>query len=134
MTRTERATSPRALLKDRSEAKNGMDASIRKGGAGAHNWGSLDDEARLEDEADLDEEQAFQEDNSRPADTGATKRPDVERKNSITDEDREKALNVRKNALKGNNVDLSAIARTSMAVSSSPPKEAPIATGTSSPQ
>ncbi|KAA1474551.1 hypothetical protein DENSPDRAFT_841153 [Dentipellis sp. KUC8613] len=64
MTRTERATSPRALLKDRSEAKNGMDASIRKGGAGAHNWGSLDDEARLEDEADLDEEQAFEDDNS----------------------------------------------------------------------
>ncbi len=58
---------------------------------------------------------------------------------------------MRKNALKGNStsfrvaasfsaltchplpvdVDLSAIARTSMAVSSSPPKEAPIATGTS---
>ena len=55
MTRTERAVFPRALMKDRSEARNGLDSSLRKGGAGAHNWGSLEDEARHEDEALQDE-------------------------------------------------------------------------------
>jgi len=61
MTRTERAVSPRALMKDRSEARNGLDSGLRKGGAGAHNWGSLDDEARYEFEALRDEEADFEE-------------------------------------------------------------------------
>ena len=56
MTRTERAVSPRALLKDRSEARNGLDTGLRKGGAGAHNWGALNDEARFEREGADDEE------------------------------------------------------------------------------
>lgn len=60
MTRTERATSPRALLKDRSEARNGYDNSLRKGGAGAHNWGSLDDEGRFEREGQEDEVDDFE--------------------------------------------------------------------------
>ena len=56
MTRTERATSPRALRRDRSENKDGVDTSMRKGGAGAHNWGSLDEEARAEREGLADEQ------------------------------------------------------------------------------
>ena len=48
MTRTERAAYPRALVRDRSQSKSGLDNSIRKGGSGRHNWGSLDDERQLE--------------------------------------------------------------------------------------
>lgn len=48
MTRTARAVFPRAVNKDRSESKTGLDRSIRKGGAGQHNWGSLSDERELE--------------------------------------------------------------------------------------
>ena len=55
MTRTEHATSPRALQHDHSENKGGVDTSIRKGGAGAHNWGSIDEEARCEQEGLADE-------------------------------------------------------------------------------
>ncbi len=51
MTRTERATSPRAIIKDRSESKSGMNKHTPKGGAGTHNWGSLMNERDLEDAA-----------------------------------------------------------------------------------
>lgn len=57
MTRTARATSPRAMLKDRSESKTGIDKHTPKGGAGPHNWGSLKDERDIEEEAEYDEEQ-----------------------------------------------------------------------------
>ena len=57
MTRTERAAYPRAVERDRSESKSGVDNSVRKGGAGAHNWGSLDDELRFEQEGTYDEQQ-----------------------------------------------------------------------------
>ena len=46
----------------RSESKSGLDKSDRKGGAGAHNWGSYADEqdhefrAAFEDYEDVDEE------------------------------------------------------------------------------
>ena len=56
MTRTERSISPRALRRDRSENKEGVDTGMRKGGAGAHNWGSIDEEARAEREG-LEDEQ-----------------------------------------------------------------------------
>lgn len=56
MTRTERAAYPRALNRDRSESRTGLDPSIRKGGAGNHNWGSLADEGRLEAGAYDDED------------------------------------------------------------------------------
>lgn len=56
MTRTERATSPRAIIKDRSESKTGIDKRTPKGGAGTHNWGSLMDERNLEDAAAYDQE------------------------------------------------------------------------------
>jgi hypothetical protein len=55
MTRTERSHSLRALIKDRSEARNGMDTSLPKGGAGAHNWGSLESEFLYETDAIADE-------------------------------------------------------------------------------
>jgi hypothetical protein len=58
MTRTERAAFPRALQKDRHDTRTGLNSDpkhIQKGGAGAHGWGSLDDEARLEAEAYEDE-------------------------------------------------------------------------------
>jgi hypothetical protein len=53
MTRTARASSPQALLKDRSLARNGRDKSLKKGGV--HGWGSINDEAYLERDA-LDDE------------------------------------------------------------------------------
>lgn len=56
MTRTERATFPRAVLKDRSESKSGLNKSLRKNGGGPHNWGSLADEGDLEYAAMEDEE------------------------------------------------------------------------------
>jgi hypothetical protein len=55
MTRTARAAYPRAVNKDRSASRNGLDPSIRKGGAGHHNWGSLADEYSLEEAAIGDE-------------------------------------------------------------------------------
>lgn len=65
MTRTARAAYPRAVIKDRSENKTGIEGNRRsmpKDGAGGHNWGSLADErqnelAALED-ASFDEEEA----------------------------------------------------------------------------
>ncbi|KAJ1301346.1 hypothetical protein OPQ81_003745 [Rhizoctonia solani] len=43
MTRTERAAFPRAVNKDRSVARNGMNRSMVKGGA-AGGWGTIQDE------------------------------------------------------------------------------------------
>ena len=40
----------------RSESKSGYDKSLRKGGAGAHNWGSIRDELELERDALEDED------------------------------------------------------------------------------
>jgi hypothetical protein len=56
MTRTSRSAFPRAVLRDRSESKSGLDKSIRKNGGGGHNWGSLADEQTLEFAAMDDEE------------------------------------------------------------------------------
>jgi hypothetical protein len=106
-----------------------MDMSVPKGGAGAHNWGSLDSESRYEDEA-FDDEAADFEDQAK--ETGspnpASKKPAaVRRMSSVTDEDRENAIKVRQNALKSNGtIDLAAIARSSVAVSGSPPKDGAI--------
>jgi hypothetical protein len=61
MTRTERAGFPRALKRDRSESKSGLDKSIRKNGGGQHNWGSINDEAFLEAAALKDEENELEE-------------------------------------------------------------------------
>lgn len=69
MTRTERSHSLRALLKDRSEARNGMDSSLPKGGAGAYNWGSIESEYDYENAAIADgaaEDQAEEAGGRRP--------------------------------------------------------------------
>ncbi|KAH9993324.1 hypothetical protein BJV74DRAFT_962225 [Russula compacta] len=139
MTRTERSHSLRALLKDRSEARNGMDSSVPKGGAGAYNWGSIDSEfdyenAAIADGAEEDQAQEPGAPNPQPQKAVA-----VRRTSSVTDEDRENAIKIRKNALNGGafplwwktkcvmmtpfqDIDLAAIARSSVAVSCSPPK------------
>jgi len=139
MTRTERAAYPRALNRDRSESRNGLDASLRKGGAGSHNWGSIADEQRLEDDALGDEPvepSAELVEGTRVLAVGlepsnTSPKPPMERKssdssatsNQPTDEEREKARQLRKNAFKkSDQLDLSAIARTSAAVSGSPPR------------
>ncbi|KAF8273652.1 hypothetical protein EI94DRAFT_1676273 [Lactarius quietus] len=126
MTRTERSQSLRALAKDRSGSRNGMDMSVPKGGAGAHNWGSLGAEflhetTALDDEAAEFEDQAKETGSPKPT----PKKPAaVRRTSSVTDEDRENALKVRQNALKSKGtIDLAAIARSSAAVSGSPPKD-----------
>jgi hypothetical protein len=119
MTRTERATSPRAMMKDRSEPRNGMGRDMAKGGAGPHNWGSLINERELEDTAREDEERELEEEGSEyehsqpmdacsmccpvstaPLETETT--PAAPRKTSVsmTDEEKAQAAKVRKNALK----------------------------------
>ncbi|THG96514.1 hypothetical protein EW026_g5331 [Hermanssonia centrifuga] len=128
MTRTERATSPHAIIKDRSQSRTGIDRHTPKGGAGPHNWGSLLQERDLEEGALYDEEREFE------ASAGAneTAVPTREHRSSsvsVTEEDRERALQFRKNALKSGDVDLSAIARTSAAVSVSPPDAVSVVRG-----
>ncbi|KAF8324017.1 hypothetical protein DL93DRAFT_2162110 [Clavulina sp. PMI_390] len=54
MTRTARATYPRAATRDRSQSKSGLDAAMKKGGAGQHAWGSLGDEYVHERDGELD--------------------------------------------------------------------------------
>lgn len=61
MTRTERASFPRAIIKDRAESKTGMDKRTPKQGAGTHNWGSLIDERELEEGAEYDEVRELEE-------------------------------------------------------------------------
>ncbi|KAF8480091.1 hypothetical protein DFH94DRAFT_740247, partial [Russula ochroleuca] len=120
MTRTERSHSLRALAKDRSEARNGMDTSVPKGGAGAHNWGSLNAEFAIESEAMLDENAEFEDQAAGASELQPNKPTAVRRTSSVTDEDRENAIKVRKNAFKSNGgIDLVEIARSSVAVSGS---------------
>jgi len=54
MTRTARATYPRAVTRDRSVSKSGLDAAMKKGGSGQHSWGSLDHEYEYERGGELD--------------------------------------------------------------------------------
>ncbi|KAF8065019.1 hypothetical protein FPV67DRAFT_1450852 [Lyophyllum atratum] len=129
MTRTARATYPRALNKDRSESKTGHDKSIRKGGAGPYSWGSLDSEvdhemAALDDERinlDLEVQEIAAEhisDHPKPLES---RQPAMRRLSDVmSNEELETARKFRKNALKRPAVDLSAIARTSSGASTSP--------------
>ncbi|KAI5117414.1 hypothetical protein M0805_005474 [Coniferiporia weirii] len=127
MTRTERATSPRAILKDRSESKSGYDKSLRKGGAGPHNWGSMRDELELEREALEDAHLDNEDVSSAPIAANAAVRPQVDGppsdvpRSPVSEDDIEKAREFRARGLKGD-IDLAAIARTSAGASSSPPK------------
>ena len=63
MTRTARAAYPRAVNKDRSESRSGLDTSMRKSGAGHHNWGSIADEQQLEAAALEDEGVSYDDNN-----------------------------------------------------------------------
>jgi hypothetical protein len=130
MTRTARAAYPRAVIKDRSESRTGLDPSIRKSGAGHHNWGSLADELSLEKAADQDEDEEMGEETPVSAslvnsNTGSSTRckhafhslfsalvysfilaaaspqTQTENTNVLTEEELEKARNFRKNAFKG---------------------------------
>ncbi|KAF8957537.1 hypothetical protein BDZ97DRAFT_1924552 [Flammula alnicola] len=136
MTRTARAAYPRAIIKDRSESRSGLDSSMRKSGAGQHNWGSIADERQLENAAledvSLDEEEsgephAATEDLA--ASSSSTRSVSPSHKSEISSspsaglsqEELEKARQFRKNAFKKTaEIDLSAIARTSAAVGSPP--------------
>ncbi|KAK0205309.1 hypothetical protein DFS33DRAFT_757205 [Desarmillaria ectypa] len=130
MTRTARATFPKAVLKDRSESKSGFDKSLRKNGGGQHNWGRLADERELEyaamDDEALELQEEFEEAAEDTASVSAASDSSNETKAvparafSISEKEIETAKQFRKKALKGE-VDLAAIARTSSAVSSSPP-------------
>ncbi|KAF8597573.1 hypothetical protein BDV93DRAFT_369268 [Ceratobasidium sp. AG-I] len=127
MTRTERAVHPRALAKDRSESRTGYDKSVKKGGAGG--WGSLDDDitAGQEDFIEHQEEARDEVSDRMTSSSGASdarKSPDMPRRASITltDEERQNAKDVRAGAFKNGELDLAAIARTSSAVSASPPQ------------
>ncbi|KAG6899721.1 hypothetical protein C0993_007528 [Termitomyces sp. T159_Od127] len=126
MTRTARSSFPRAINRDRSESKSGLDKSIRKNGAGAHSWGSIADEREHElaamDDEEYDMEQESMSDNlSSSSESLEEKKPVFQRSNSaMTNDELENAKQFRKIALKTNNLDLSAIARTSSAVSTSP--------------
>jgi len=112
MTRTERSLSPRAIIKDRSESKSGMDKALRKGGAGGHNWGSVNEEYLLEAEA-LDDERQEPVAKKEPAE-----KPELVRRSSVaSEEDVTAAREIRKRALK-DGIDLASIARSSAAVSS----------------
>jgi len=145
MTRTARAAFPRALLKDRSESKSGHrdDKHVRKDGAGAHGWGSFADEKALEDAALLDEQQElYEEYTSGSSDLGeVVKTPGVlvrtTSSSSTSGEELESAKEFRKNALKGEGIDLASIARTSAAVSTSPTSpssiRAPVSNGANMP-
>ncbi|KAF5384361.1 hypothetical protein D9615_003150 [Tricholomella constricta] len=126
MTRTARASFPRAVIRDRSESKSGFDKSVRKNGAGAHSWGSLADDKLLDfaamDEQEFEyEEEVDSSSNSSHSEPLEEKKPGLQRTNSVvTNDELETARNFRKNVLKTANLDLSAIARTSYAVAASP--------------
>ncbi|KAF8625071.1 hypothetical protein AX15_005553 [Amanita polypyramis BW_CC] len=137
MTRTERASYPRAIMRDRSLSRSGLGPQIRKGGAGRHNWGDLEYQALGDEERELEElpeeekldEETQSESKMRQKDT---EKPGLNRTgSSMSEEELQQAMNIRKNALK-KDIDLATIARTSSAVSSSPPSNDPSAVTTPS--
>lgn len=93
----------------RSESKSGHDKSLRKGGAGPHNWGSVRDELDLEreglEDAELDEGEL----GNVPGDVNAAVRPAVDgppegadvTQQTMGGDDLEKAREFRAKGLKG---------------------------------
>ncbi|KIM25707.1 hypothetical protein M408DRAFT_331057 [Serendipita vermifera MAFF 305830] len=141
MTRTARSTHPRAMLKDRSESRNGLDKTVKKGGAGAHSWGDVMEE--LEDNWDdvgeesqdnlkpetqpeitaTDQKERLQPDtDNAPSDPVAlpqrrsTRRRAASVSVSYTEEELETAKQFRTHVFGSGVVDLASIARTSAAV------------------
>ncbi|KZT50369.1 hypothetical protein CALCODRAFT_192839 [Calocera cornea HHB12733] len=105
MTRTQRSTDPHALIKDRSEAKNGLDKSIKKQGGGPHSWGSLKDEDAIR-----------KQDPFVPTPISPVQLSAEEQKAKVD------AINIRTGMKNGGPLDLNAIAQSSYAVSGSPPR------------
>jgi hypothetical protein len=139
MTRTERNTSPAAIMRDR-HSRTGLNKSEfeRKGGAGAHNWGSINDEERAEHDGRLDAqlETAMFDDGEAPADSDKVddlpeREPVVapqRRMSQVSDQERADALRYREGGLKQNGVDLANIARTSHGIAQSPPANSVLGT------
>ncbi|KAJ7450815.1 hypothetical protein FB451DRAFT_1285216 [Mycena latifolia] len=131
MTRTSRSASLRSVLKDRSESKTGLNNALRKNGGGAHNWGSLEHERDLEfagiddGQQELDEQlDDDSENDSHSAHSDEVTAPYKKPSSPVLERSEEElatARKIRMNAFKGEGIDLAAIARTSAAVSSSPP-------------
>ncbi|KAJ8488581.1 hypothetical protein ONZ51_g3463 [Trametes cubensis] len=109
MTRTARASYPSAINKDRSEAKNGMDKHIPKGGAGPHNWGPSRGRVRARERRARGRAGRVRGDHS-----------------SLTPEEVQQGIEFRKKALKSPDVDLASIARTAPAISASPTQSTPV--------
>lgn len=95
----------------RSESKSGYDKSLRKGGAGPHNWGAMRDEMELEREALEDAEFDSGELENLPSGVNAAVRPAVDgpsensskaSTSSISEDEIEKAREFRAKGLKGN--------------------------------
>ncbi|KAJ7672390.1 hypothetical protein DFH06DRAFT_1293173 [Mycena polygramma] len=141
MTRTARSASLRSILKDRSESKTGLNNNLRKNGGGAHNWGSLENERDLEfagiddgqheleeELGDDDDSHSSHSDELAPSKKAGPTSPVLE----LSEEDIATARKLRTHAFKGEGVDLSAIARTSAAVSGSPPKATVLVSDTAS--
>ncbi|TBU57912.1 hypothetical protein BD310DRAFT_928247 [Dichomitus squalens] len=129
MTRTERASYPDAVNKDRSQAKNGMDKRIPKKGAGPHNWGRIEDELEIEQAALQDEEAEFEEATSAVSVNNDAERPAPQRRgSSLSPEEVQQGIEFRKKALKSPNTDLGSIARTAPALSTSPKYDVPVVT------
>ncbi|KAJ8082123.1 hypothetical protein PM082_007970 [Marasmius tenuissimus] len=121
MTRTERSAFPRAVNRDRSLSKSGLERSLRKDGGGAHNWGRLEDELDHEYGA-LDDDIREDEEASSSSSDAADKPVIVSPSSSMTEQEVEAAKQFRKHAFKKGEIDLASIARTSNAASTSPPK------------
>lgn len=115
MTRTERSLSPRAMIKDRSESKTGMDKAFRKGGAGSHNWGNINEYLLETEVLDDDEGQDLAANKGAysatlamrpsidqpPTPEESVDKPELATRTSIpSEEDLNAALEVRKRALK----------------------------------
>ncbi|KAJ7118417.1 hypothetical protein C8R43DRAFT_1153411 [Mycena crocata] len=122
MTRTSRSASLRSVLKDRSESKTGLNNALRKNGGGAHNWGSLENERDLEFAGIDDGQQELDELEDNDDDSASAHSDERTSLLSRSEEEIATARKFRMNAFKGEGVDLAAIARTSAAVSGSPPK------------
>ena len=128
MTRTARSAFPRAVEKDRHDNRTGLSTNMRKDGGGAHNWGNpLQDEQLMEDEAYADE--LADEETARAEGEVVAGAPALETSKSETastkalpnDNDLEAARKSRKGVMNKKEIDLSAIARSSAAASTSPP-------------
>lgn len=136
-------------MKDR-HSRTGMQHKSefeRKGGAGAHNWGSFNDEENLRYQGDMDaqlesamfpadddtDKSSVDQTGQSPSDSmsslDSAARPITGRRMSqVSDQERADALRYREGGLKQKGVDLASIARTSHGVAQSPTNESVLST------